>query len=139
VTTVNADTSEQIALERRLEAEWGLQSAIVVPAPSEERNLERLIGHSVARYLGEHMHDGMTLAIGGGATLNASLAFMPRRELTGSSVVSLVGSLPHSQWVNPSIVATKVAERLRVDSFQITAPVVVDDPALRERLWEQPS
>ena len=35
--------------------------------------------------------------------------------------------------------ATKVAERLKVDSYQISAPVVVDDPELRERLWEQPS
>ncbi|MCR4269164.1 sugar-binding domain-containing protein, partial [Nitratireductor sp. ZSWI3] len=91
------------------------------------------------RYLEEQLHDGMTLAIGGGATLHASLSFMARRALKDATVIGLVGSLPHSQWINPSIVATKVAERLKVDSYQISAPVVVDDPVLRERLWEQPS
>lgn len=139
VTTVNADTTEQIALERALEKRWNLRSAIVVPAPEEARNLERAIGHAVARYLEEQLQDGMTLAIGGGATLHSSLAFMARRELANATVIGLVGSLPHSQWINPSIVATKVAERLKVDSYQISAPVVVDDPALRDRLWEQPS
>ncbi|EKF19288.1 sugar-binding transcriptional regulator [Nitratireductor pacificus] len=139
VTTINADTADQVALERRLEKRWNLKSAIVVPEPQETRNLERAIGHAVARYLEEQFVDGMTLAIGGGATLHASLAFMARRELKDSSVIGLVGSLPHSQWINPSIVATKVAERLKVDSYQISAPVIVDDPALRDRLWEQAS
>lgn len=139
VTTINAGTADQVALERRLEKHWNLKSAIVVPEPEEAKNLERAIGHAVARYLEEQLVDGMTLAIGGGATLHASLAFMARRELKASSVIGLVGSLPHSQWINPSIVATKVAERLKVDSYQISAPVVVDDPSLRDRLWEQSS
>ncbi len=139
VTTINADTVEQVALERQLEERWNLQSAIVVPEPDESKNLERAIGHAVARYLEEQLKDGMTLAIGGGATLHSSLAFMARRDLKETTVIGLVGALPHSQWINPSIVATKVAERFKVDSFQITAPVVVDDPELRDRLWEQPS
>jgi DNA-binding transcriptional regulator LsrR (DeoR family) len=53
-------------------------------------------------------------------------------------VVALVGSLPHSQWINPSIVAAKVADIFGVDSYQITAPVVVNDPTLRDLLWKQP-
>jgi len=80
----------------------------------------------------------MTLAIGGGATLHASLAFLARRQLKDASVVALVGSLPHSQWINPSIVAAKVADVFGIDSYQITAPVMVHDPALRDLLWAQP-
>ena len=139
VTTVNASTTEQVALERKLEIHWGLDSAIVVPDPSESQNLENLIGHAVAQYVDDQMQDGMTLAIGGGATLHASLAYMARRSLTDASVIGLVGSLPHSRWINPSIVAAKVAERLNAVSYQINAPVVVDDPLLRDRLWAQPS
>jgi len=62
-----------------------------------------------------------------------------RRQLKRASVVALVGSLPHSQWINPSIVAAKVADVFEVDSYQITAPVMVDDPALRDLLWAQPT
>ncbi|RUZ50982.1 sugar-binding transcriptional regulator, partial [Mesorhizobium sp. M7A.F.Ca.US.003.02.2.1] len=54
-------------------------------------------------------------------------------------VVALVGSLPHSQWINPSIVAAKVADVFEVDSYQITAPVTVDNSSLRDLLWAQPT
>jgi DNA-binding transcriptional regulator LsrR (DeoR family) len=138
VTSINAQTARQVELERALETRWGLDAAVVVPTPSGEEHLEKSIGHAVALYLGEEMQDGMTLAIGGGATLHASLGFMARRALKDASVVALVGSLPHSQWINPSIVAAKVAEIFGVDSYQITAPVVVNDPALRDLLWKQP-
>jgi DNA-binding transcriptional regulator LsrR (DeoR family) len=138
VTTINARTARQVELERALETRWGLDAAVVVPTPSGEEHLEKAIGHAVAHYLGEAMQDGMTLAIGGGATLHASLGFLARRSLKEASVVALVGSLPHSQWINPSIVAAKVAETFGVDSYQITAPVMVNDPALRDLLWRQP-
>ena len=138
VTTINAETAGQIALERRLERRWNLDAAIVVPTPSEAGHLERAIGHAVALYMGEWMQDGMTLAIGGGATLHSCLGFLVRRQLEDASVIGLVGSLPHSRWINPSIVAAKVADVFGVDSYTITAPVVVHDAALRELLWAQP-
>ena len=139
VTVVNTPTAEQIALERALEKQWGLAAAVVVPTPEVDANLERAIGQAVAQYLGGQMRDGMTLAVGGGATLHASLGYLARRQLKDASVVAMVGSLPHSRWVNPSIVATKIAEVFGADCYQITAPVTVDDPLLRERLWKQPS
>lgn len=138
VTTINAASSEQIALERQLEDRWGLKSAIVVPTPRDPRHTERYIGHAVANFLNTNMTDGMTLAVGGGATLHSSLSFMHRRELNDATVVGLVGSLPHSQWINPSIVASSMATRLGVDSYQITAPVLVDSAELCQRLWDQP-
>jgi len=138
-TTINTPTSSQIRLERDLEKRWGLATAVVVPTPSDAGSLEKAIGHAVASYIGDQMTDGTTLAIGGGATLYASLAFLPRRQLKDATVAALVGSLPHSQWINPSIVAVKVAEALGADSYQITAPVVVDDSDLRDRLWSQPT
>lgn len=138
VTTINAETARQVALERALEKRWKLDAAVVVPTPSDSEHLEKAIGHAVALYLGEQMQDGMTLAIGGGATLHASLAFLARRQLKDASVIGLVGSLPHSQWINPSIVAAKVAEVFGVDSYQITAPVMLHAPALRDLLWAQP-
>ncbi len=138
VTTINAATAGEVALERALERRWGLDAAIVVPTPADADHLERAIGHAVALYLGGQMRDGVTLAIGGGATLHASLSFLTRRQLRDASVIGLVGALPHSRWINPSIVAAKVADMFGVDSYQITAPVMLHDPALRELLWAQP-
>lgn len=137
VTRINAATAEQIDLERRLEEKWGLASAIVVPTPENGGNLEKALGNAVASYLDQEMQDGMTLAIGGGATLYACVQFLEHRRLTEASVVALVGSLPHSRWINPSVVAARVAEVYQVDSYQITAPVILDEPGLRHLLWRQ--
>src|SRR5437764_496772 len=72
-TTINTPTAEQIRLERELERRWGLAAAVVVPTPTHEKSLAKSIGHAVAGYLSAVMRDGTTLAIGGGATLYASL------------------------------------------------------------------
>jgi DNA-binding transcriptional regulator LsrR (DeoR family) len=138
VTTINAAAADQISLERQLERRWGLDGAIVVPTPTHSRDLERTIGHAVAGYLNTQMRDGMTLAVGGGATLHSSLDFLHRRALRDATIVSLVGALPRSQWINPSIVTARIARRLGIDSYQITAPVVVDSADLCQRLWDQP-
>ncbi|MEK1887042.1 MAG: sugar-binding transcriptional regulator [Phyllobacterium sp.] len=139
ITTINSGTAEQIALERRLERQFNLHSAIVIPTPNSAEHLETALGHAVAHYLGEQMQDGTTLAIGGGATLFASLRFIERRKLSNATVVGLVGSLAHSRWINPSIVAARVAEAFDIDSYQITAPVIVTDEKLRQALWQQPT
>ncbi|MFC5387550.1 sugar-binding transcriptional regulator [Aquamicrobium segne] len=138
ITTINAQSTKQVAAERALEKRYGLDSAVVVPTPEAAEHLEKSIGHAVALYLGNHMKDNMTLAIGGGATLHASLAYLGRRQLKNASVIGLVGALPHSQWINPSIVAAKVADLFGIDSYQITAPVMLHDPVLRDLLWAQP-
>lgn len=139
VTMINMPTAGQVALERALEKRWKLDAAIVVPTPSGDEHLEKAIGHAIAQYLGEQMRDGMTLAIGGGATLHASLGFLARRQMKRASVVALVGSLPHSQWVNPSIVAAKVSDVFEAECYQITAPVMVHDRSLRDLLWAEPT
>lgn len=138
VTTINGSAADQIEMERKLEARWNLGSAIVVPTPVDAKNLERSIGHAVARFVNETMEDGMTLAIGGGATLHASLNYLEQREFTASTIVGLVGGVPSSRWINPSSVASSVAQRLGAESYQITAPVLLDAPDLRDRLWAQP-
>lgn len=137
VTRINAATAEQVELERRLEEKWGLSSAIVVPTPENGGNLEKALGNAVASYLDQEMQDGMTLAIGGGATLYACVQFLEQRKLNDACVVALVGSLPHSRWINPSVVASRVAEVYQVDSYQITAPVILDEQGLRNLLWRQ--
>jgi len=137
ITTINATSSHQIELERALEKRFGLEGAIVVPTPSKAKNLGRSVSHAIATHINEHMQDGMILSIGSGATLHSSLEFVRHRKLKNASVVGLVGSLPSSRWINPSYTASAMAERLGVDSFQITAPVIVDEASLREKLWKQ--
>lgn len=139
VTRINRSAGAQISQERALEAHFGLSAAIVVPTPERDQNVERAIGHAVANYLEETMVNGTKLAVGGGATLYGSLEFISRRLLDSGCVIGLVGNLPNSRWINPSIVAARLADAFGIESYQITAPVVVDSPDLRDLLWQQQS
>lgn len=137
VTRIDQVAANQVMLERRLEQELGLGSAVVFPAAASPEGLERGLAYSVADVLRRSVAPGMTLAVGSGATLFHSLKYLEASKLEGATIVGLVGALPHSGWINPSSVALRMGELFGVSSYQITAPVLVDDEDLASRLWEQ--
>lgn len=137
VTRIDQVAANQVMLERRLEQMLGLGSAVVFPAAASPEGLERGLAYSVADVLHRSVTPGMTLAVGSGATLFQSLKYLEARKLEGATIVGLVGALPHSGWINPSSVALRMGELFGVSSYQITAPVLVDDEDLARRLWEQ--
>ena len=46
--------------------------------------------------------------------------------------------MTHSRAVNPSAVARRIADALGADCFQLTAPLMVADGAMRDALWAEP-
>ena len=135
---VNAKGAAQLDFERRLVDRFSLHAAIVVPSPAREADVARAVGHAAGAYLGEQLRDGMSIGIGWGETLHHSLKALGEREVTGLSVVSLLGGITHSRTVNPATVARRLADAFRADCYQVTAPLVVADPELTETLWAEP-
>lgn len=130
--------SAQIALERRLVAAFGLREAIVVPAAANESRIPALVGHAAGTWFSDQVHDGMSIGIGWGATLDMSLKALAVGACRDISVVSLLGGMTHSRAVNPSAVARRLADALGADCFQLTAPLIVADDAVRDLLWAEP-
>ena len=76
-----------VELERRLK----LDEAIVVPEARGAERTANAVGLALGKFLSEAIADGMTIGVGWGRTLNASLAsFRPPRR-TGVKVLSLLG------------------------------------------------
>ena len=130
--------SEQIALERRLVAAFGLADASVVPAPADEAEITTVVGHAAGTYLTDQMKDGMSLGVGWGETLHMSLKALGGQPCQRLSVVSLLGGMTHSRAVNPSAVARRIADAFGADCYQLTAPVIVADESVRAALWSEP-
>jgi DNA-binding transcriptional regulator LsrR (DeoR family) len=130
--------SEQIALERQLVATFGLTDAIVVPAPADEADIATVVGHAAGTYLSDQVKDGMSFGVGWGATLHMSLKALGGQPCQRLSVVSLLGGMTHSRAVNPSAVARRIADAFGADCYQLTAPVMVADEAVRTALWSEP-
>lgn len=137
VTRIDQVAAQQVMLERKLEKSFRLNSVVVFPAAASPEGLERGLAYSVADVLHRVVQPGMTLAVGSGATLFQSLKYLEARKLEGGSIVGLVGALPHSGWINPSSVAMRMGELFGISSYQITAPILVDDEDLARLLWRQ--
>lgn len=135
---INAKAGHQIALERKLEARFGLSEAIVVPSGPDDIVTAHLIGHAAGVHLSEQIRDGMTVGIGWGATLQASLKSLAWRDVSDVTVISLLGGLTHATALNPSAVAWLLADYFKAECYQITAPAYVPDEGLATALWGQP-
>jgi DNA-binding transcriptional regulator LsrR (DeoR family) len=135
---IEARGSAQIALERRLMATYGIRGAIVVPTPAHEAEIATVVGHAAGTYLSDQVRDGLSIGVGWGATLNMSLKALHSPRFAGLSVISFLGGMTHSRAVNPSAVARRMADALGADCYQLTAPLMVADGALRAALWAEP-
>jgi len=131
--------SEQAALEAGLTARFWLTRAVVVPAPAHAKNTAALVGHAAGTWLREHMRDGMAAGVGWGATLHMSLKAIGRQAFDRASIVSLLGATTRSRALTPPAVARRMADAFGAECYQLTAPLVVGDAALRTTLWREPA
>jgi len=128
----------QMALERQLVRAFGLDEAIVAPSPANESALAAVVGHAAGTYLSSQVRDGMSVGIGWGSTLLASLKAIRDRPVDRLAVISLLGGMTHSRAINPSAVARRLADVFGAECYQLTAPLFVTDPATRAALWKEP-
>ena len=134
---IDARGSDQMALERHLVREFGLEEAIVTPAPAKEAAVAAVVGYAAGLYLAREVRDGMSLGIGWGSTLNFSLKAIGDAHAQRMSVISLLGGMTHSRAINPSAVARRLADVFGADCYQLTAPLFVSEPATRVALWKE--
>ena len=127
-----------VALERRLESTLGIERCIVIPAPEDESQLTSLLGAALGGYVSETLADGMTVGLGWGATLQASLTHITARNLRDATVVSLLGGLTRASGVNPAEGAWRFADLIGAESFLLTAPVFAPDEDTRNALRRHP-
>ncbi len=135
---VTAQLRGCIELERKLEKEYGLERAIVIPAPQDDSKVGALIGAATGAFLESELSDGMTIGLGWGRTLSASLPHISPRSFNRMTVVSLIGGLTRAAQFNPSEFAWRFADRLGADCYMMAAPVFAPDAQTREALMRHP-
>ena len=134
---IDGDVPECMELERDLKAAFGFQDAVVVPEPSDPALTNKAIGAAAGMYTTEKLADGMSIGVGWGATLHASLQTLAPRELSGVQVVSLLGGVVNARRFNPSEFAWQFANAMGADCYLLAAPAVVDSPETKRALIER--
>lgn len=125
-----------IALALQLEQALGLDEALVVPAAPDPADTPKAVGLALGQFLSEALVDGMSIGVGWGRTLTASLASLrpPRHE--GMQVLSLLGGTVQTDHANPVEFAWRLGSLLDARCHLFPAPVLVDSPDTRQRLIE---
>lgn len=131
---VTAQLSHCVELGRQLERRFGLERAQVIPRPQDEGKVAELIGAATGAYLDDVLGEGMTVGLGWGRTLSASLPNIAQRKIDRLTVVSLLGGLTRVSVLNPSEFAWRFADRLGAECFLMAAPVYAPDPQTRDAL-----
>jgi DNA-binding transcriptional regulator LsrR (DeoR family) len=131
---VTTRLSRCVELERALEERWGLNQAIVVPAPQDENQLRHIIGAEVGAYISQAIAANMTIGLGWGKTLSAAVPAIVPRNPDGIRVMSLLGGLTRVSDQNPSEFAWRVAARLGAECYMMAGPVFAPDSITRDAL-----
>jgi DNA-binding transcriptional regulator LsrR (DeoR family) len=131
---VTSKLSRCVEIERALEAQFKLERAIVVPKPQNAQAIHDIIGTVLGEYLNDVISPNMTVGLGWGRTLNASLPSIEHREPSGINVISMLGGLTRVSGVNPSEFAWRLADRLSAECYLMAAPVFAPDVRTRQSL-----
>jgi len=126
--------SRSVELERELERKFGLERALIIPAPTNPDMVHEMVGMILGEYLTDSLRENMTIGLGWGRTLNYCLNAISPQQLAGLSIVSLLGGLTRVSRANPAELAWRVGDRLSAQSFLIAAPVFAPDEQTRRAL-----
>jgi DNA-binding transcriptional regulator LsrR (DeoR family) len=132
---INAREAECVDFAVRLEAAFGLDEAMVVPV--SDGDAAKSVGLALGQFLSEAVADGMTIGVGWGRTLTASLAGLRPVRHEGVRVVSLLGGVVEARVSNPLEFSWRMASQFGADCYMMVAPAIVDSQTTRRRLIDK--
>jgi deoxyribonucleoside regulator len=135
--SISAPLTELIALERAVEARFGIARVIVAPFSDTEEEPTRVIAAAAGNFISGLMKSGMTVGVGWGKTLYNTLPFISATTLEDLRVVSLLGGIAAARRFNPAEFAWQFAELFQAEGFLIPAPAVVDSVETKHALLER--
>lgn len=112
----------------------GLDEAIVVPAVGGIEQAARSVGLALGKFLSETITDNMTIGVGWGRTLTASLASFHVPAHSSVKVLSLLGGAVETRFANPVEFSWRLASALNAECYLFPAPLVVDSAETKRRL-----
>ncbi|MCB1501428.1 MAG: sugar-binding transcriptional regulator [Bauldia sp.] len=131
---INAAEASCVDLAGRLEAAFGLDEAIV--APVAEGDATKAVGLALGQFLSDAMIAGMTVGVGWGRTLMASIPALRPARHDNVRIVSLLGGIVEARTGNPLEFSWRFASQVGADCYLMVAPAIVDSTATKRRLIE---
>lgn len=133
---INPTPGDCTEMALKLEERLGLHSAIIVPGEGDPEETANGVGAALGRLLTDLIVDDMTVGVGWGRTLSASLrTYRPQRR-DGVRIVSLLGGAMQVSRENPAEYSWRMASHIGADCLLFLAPLIVDSADTKRRLIE---
>ncbi|MEM8871045.1 MAG: sugar-binding transcriptional regulator [Pseudomonadota bacterium] len=134
---VASDLESVVAIERQLEQQFGFKQALVAPFQQAQGDPTRVIAAVAGPYISQTLEPNMTVGVGWGRTLHATLDFLEGKPIPNLRVVSLLGGITEAKRFNPAEFAWQFAELFDAEGFLVPAPALVDSPQTKHALLER--
>jgi len=133
---IDEGVAELVELGIEIEQALGLDEVIVVPSGGDQATTAQSVGLALGKFLSEAITDDMTIGVGWGRTLTASLeSFHPPRH-SGVKVMSLLGGAIETRFANPVEFTWRLAGALNAECYLFPAPLIVDSAKTKRHLIE---
>ena len=137
--SIEGPLSGCLALERRMTEAYGLGFCRVVPAMPDDATGLSALGGAAADYLHEAFASGRhrIIGVGHGRTLAAAIERLRAGNFTETTVVSVLGDVPHRVGANPFDVIHALADKTKASAYLPPVPFYANTPADRDMLFRQ--
>lgn len=135
--TISSALSELARVELELERRFGISRVILAPRSDHTLDPIPVIAAAAGAYLSNRIGPDMTIGVGWGRTLYASLPFITATAHDNLKVISLLGGIAIARRYNPAEFAWRFAELFQAEGYLIPAPALVDSPETRNALLER--
>lgn len=126
-------------LEAELKQRFGLKNASVAPQPSDDANVQPLIGAELGRYLSILLTGPKTrlIGIGWGNTLNYAVRTIMPTQRDNLEIISLMGGLAKGSEINSFEIVTRLADLYSAERTYLTAPLYASTEESRDTIRVQ--
>ncbi|MBR7797371.1 sugar-binding transcriptional regulator [Virgibacillus sp. AGTR] len=133
---INDETVQTVSLEKRLESEYNLKDALVIPSVDKKPELTlHSVGRSAAYYLSKNMKDIQSLGISWGQTLTSLVKEYPYELRENMKVVPLEGGMGRKKVeIHANQLAYELAKKMGGECSFLYAPAIVESEELMNRL-----
>ena len=138
---VHAPNPHTFEIERKLETQFGLQEAVVVPTPDSRQELKVALARASAGLMERILEDHQILGVAYASTLYPLPRFLREQKLNNCQVIPLTGGNP-GLFPSESIAydpISRIAETLGAHLVPLYVPAIVDSQNTRDLLLALPA
>lgn len=137
--TIHSRYAPCMDLEAEVKDRFGLKDVAIAPQPSDDANVQPIVGFELGRYLSELLQDGRlkSFGIAWGNTLNFATQAITPLKREDLEIVSVMGGLPKGSDVNSFEITTRLAELCAAKRTYLTAPLYASTEQSRDTIMVQ--